>query len=330
MCGAFRDANLTDTRTQSTLEWEAVELCRRAARRPLWRKLGVTRAREAVEDAEPLSEPVRPPAEAEDIVLPAAGRLGVRIYRPAVAAPLPVVVYLHGAGWVFHGSRGHDVLARELAGRARSAVLMPAFARAPESAYPIALEQCCSLLKWIRRDGQRRGLDPRRIALAGDATGATLATGLALRASEDDTQGLRAQVLLCPATDPGCDTPSHERFADGAYLRRDDVRWLWEHYLPGGDFAEVRAAPLRAALGELAGLPPTLLITAEVDVLRDEGEGYACKLRDAGVKVTAIRYLGTIHGFCHLEALRETAAARAALDQVSAFLTRALGEVAAA
>jgi acetyl esterase len=119
-------------------------------------------------------------------------------------------------------------------------------------------------------------------------------------------------VLLCPAVDPGCDTPSHHATAGGSALNRDDIRWLWEQYVrdPNGS-VEITAAPLLAETEQLSGLPPALVVTAEVDVLRDEGERYASRLRQAGVEVLATRYLGTVHGFCHLEALRETSAARA-------------------
>lgn len=131
-------------------------------------------------------------------------------------------------------------------------------------------------------------------------------------------------MLICPALDPSCDTPSHRAFSRQGTLDRDDVRWLWEQYLRGaGDRTELTAAPLRADIGQLHGLPPALVITAEVDVLRDEGERYASRLRQAGTSVLATRSLGTVHGFCHLPVLRDSPAAQALLEQVSWFLGQA-------
>ncbi|TYB70247.1 alpha/beta hydrolase [Nonomuraea sp. PA05] len=243
---------------------------------------------------------------------------GLTIYRPEHSdAALPVVLYAHG-DWVFGDEHSDGRLARELALKAGVAVAFVHYSLAPEARYPVALEECLGALDWIRKHGAGLGLDASRTAVAGG----NLAAALALRAG-----GLLAgQVLLCPATDAACATRSHREFAEGYFLRADGMRWCWDQYLPDEDVgAESTASPLRATRRELAGLPPTLVITAEADVLRDEGEAYAVRLRSAGVPVAAVRYQGVIHGFLTLNALRGTHSAQEAIDQAGRFLARALG-----
>lgn len=246
----------------------------------------------------------------------------VTIFRPEhVTGLLPVVLYLHG-GWVFGDERTHGRLARELALGAGAAVVFVHYSRSPESRYPVALKECGAALDWVRAGGEAFGLDPSRIAVAGDSEGGALAAALCLL----DRHALAGQVLLCPATDAACDTGSHHEFAEGYFLRRDGMRWTWEQYTCSAEQrAEITASPLRAPVRSLARLPPTLVITAEADVLRDEGEAYAARLREAGVQVTAIRYQGIIHGFVTLNALRGTQAAHSAIDQAGRFLARVLG-----
>lgn len=318
------------------LDDPAVEVCRRQAASRRWRELGVERARSAVGalTATPSLLPADPPVEAEDvalaidatrIALPAAAhRLPVRIYRPVGAVrPLGAIVYLHGAGWTFDPAPGHDQLARSLASRANCVVLLPAYARAPEARHPVALEQCYQLLCAAADDGLRGRIQCSDLVVAGDGTGGALAAGLTLLVKDRGGPVLGAQVLVCPALDPSCATPSHRAFARRGTLHRDDVRWLWEQYLRDAPGAlELTAAPLRAEISQLRGLPPALVVTAELDVLRDEGERYAGKLRQAGGSVVASRYLGTVHGFCHLAPLRDSPAVEALLEQIGWFLRR--------
>jgi acetyl esterase/lipase len=243
---------------------------------------------------------------------------GLTVYRPEHAdGALPVVLYLHG-DWVFGGEHAESRLARELALNAHAAVAFVHYSLAPEARYPVALEECLGALEWLRRHGTGLGLDVSRIAVAGG----NLAAALALRAGAR----LAGQVLLCPATDASCDTGSYREFAEGYFLRADGMRWCWDQYLPdAARGAESTASPLRATRGEMAGLPPTMVITAEADVLRDEGEAYAVRLRGAGVPVSAVRYQGVIHGFLTLNALRGTCSAQEAIEQAASFLARALG-----
>jgi acetyl esterase len=174
-------------------------------------------------------------------------------------------------------------------------------------------------------DGESMGLDARRIAVAGDSVGGNMSIALTLMAKERGGPKLAAQVLFYPVTDANFDTASYREFAEGYFLRRDGMQWFWDQYTTDQDQRnEVTASPLRASLKQLAGLPPALVITGEADVLRDEGEAYANKLREAGVPVTAVRYQAIIHDFVMLNALRETHAADAAIKQATRFLTDAL------
>ncbi|WUD70375.1 alpha/beta hydrolase [Streptomyces sp. NBC_00510] len=255
------------------------------------------------------------------------GSVAVRLVRPSQAdGPLPAVLYLHGGGWVFGGTRTHDRLVRELAVGARAAVVFPEYSLSPEARYPQALEECYAVARWVTRHGSEHGIDPTRLVVAGDSTGGNLSAALTLLAKERGDVSFRHQVLFYPVTDADFDTRSYHRFAEGYFLRRDVMQWFWDQYTTDeGQRAQITASPLRATEQELAGLPPALVITAEADVLRDEGEAYAEKLRAAGVPVTATRYEATIHDFVMLNALSATQAAREAVAQAVATLRKAFG-----
>nr|WP_296071520.1 alpha/beta hydrolase [uncultured Actinoplanes sp.] len=247
---------------------------------------------------------------------------GLRLIRPAGATGvLPVVLYLHGGGWVVGGAATHDRLVRELAVRADAAVVFVEYSRSPEVRYPVAVEECHAALTWVAEHGAAYELDPSRIAVAGDSSGGTMAAALAIMAAPL----LAGQLLYYPTLDTSFDTASYDQFATGYWMRRDAMRWFWDQYAPSAaDRAQVTAAPLRAGIAELTGLPPALLVVGEADVLRDEGEAYARNLRRAGVAVTGVRYQGAIHDFVMLDALRETQAARAAVAQGGSFLREVL------
>jgi len=254
------------------------------------------------------------------------GRVPVRIVRPAGATgTLPVILYIHGAGWVFGNAHTHDRLVRELAVGAGAAVVFPEYALSPEARYPVAIEQNYAVARWVVTEGAANGLDPARIAVAGDSVGGNMAAALTLMAKERGDVPLVQQVLFYPVTDASFDTGSYHQFATGYFLRRDGMQWFWDQYTTDeAERAQITASPLRATTEQLAGLPPALVITAEADVLRDEGEAYAAKLRAAGVPVVATRYQGIIHDFVMLNALRGTDAAEAAIGQAVATLRKAL------
>ena len=254
------------------------------------------------------------------------GDVAVRIVRPkGTTGELPVVLYIHGAGWVFGNAHTHDRLDRELAVGAGVAVVFPDYRLSPEVRYPSAIEESWTVAQWVVTEGTNHGLDPQRIAVAGDSVGGNMSAALTLLAKDRGGVQFSAQVLLYPVTDAAFDTTSYRQFAEGYFLRRDAMQWFWDQYTTDEtQRAEITASPLRATTEQLTGLPPALVITAEADVLRDEGEAYASKLRQAGVAVTATRYQGIIHDFVMLNALRETNAANAAIAQAIAYLRDAL------
>ncbi|WP_020663275.1 alpha/beta hydrolase [Amycolatopsis benzoatilytica] len=265
------------------------------------------------------------PADIETLTVP--GGPEIRIVKPAgVDGPLPVLVYVHGAGWVFGDFHTHERLVRELAAGAGAAVVFPEYSRSPEARYPVAIEENYAAAKWVVENGAEKGLDVTRIAIAGDSVGGNMTAALTLMAKERGDVKFLQQVLFYPVTDASFDTESYTRFADGYFLSREGMKWFWDQYTTDeAQRAEITASPLRATVDQLAGLPPALVITGEADVLRDEGEAYAAKLRQAGVPVTAVRYQGIIHDFVMVNALRETHAAEAAITQAISVLRRAFG-----
>ncbi|MFJ9559327.1 alpha/beta hydrolase [Streptomyces fuscichromogenes] len=254
------------------------------------------------------------------------GSVRARIVRPAgVTGPLPVIIYIHGAGWVFGNAHTHDRLVRELAVGAGAAVVFPEYDLAPEARYPVAIEQNWTVAQWVVAQGAAKDLDADRIAVAGDSVGGNMTAALTLMAKERGGLPLRQQVLFYPVTDAGFDTASYHQFAEGYFLRRDGMFWFWDQYTTDeAERAQITASPLRATTEQLTGLPPALVIVAEADVLRDEGEAYANKLREAGVPVTAVRFQGIIHDFVMLNALRGTHAAEAAISLAARTLHAAL------
>ena len=267
-------------------------------------------------------------ADLSDVTVPGgpSGEVRVRIVRPPGATgALPVIVYVHGLGWVFGNSHTHDRLARELAVGAGAAVVFPEYSLSPEAKYPTAIEEIYAAATWVAKSGAEHGLDGSRIAIAGDSVGGNMAIATTLLAKERGGVSFVQQVLFYPVTDASFDTPSYRQFAEGYFLRRDAMRWFWDQYTTDDDLrAEITASPLRATTEQLAGLPPALVIVAEADVLRDEGEAYANHLRRAGVPVTAVRYQGITHDFVGLNLLRETRAAQGAITQAAQMLRSAL------
>src|SRR5256884_5028297 len=305
------------------LEPEAQAFAEAAALSHLFVTLGPDRARVARDEAQ--SDPVsKPLVDIEELTIangPSA-QVALRILRPEnTQAPLPVILYIHGAGWVFGSPQTHDRLVRELAVGAGAAVVFPVYRLCPEARYPTALEECYMAAQWVSRRGQEYGLDAERLAVAGDSVGGNMAAGVTLLSRERGGPGIRLQLLFYPAPNAAFDTASYHQFAEGYHLRRDAMMWFWEQYTRHPvERNEITASPLRASVEQLQGPPAALIITAEADVLRDEGEAYANKLREAGVRVTAVRFQGTIHDFVMLNALAHTAAARGAIALATAWL----------
>src|SRR5260221_1758007 len=243
-----------------------------------------------------------------------SAQVALRILRPQNAqTPLPVIVYIHGAGWVFGSMQTHDRLVRELAVGAGAAVVFPVYRLCPEVRYPAALEECYMAARWVGRRGQEHGLDGQRLAVSGDSVGGNMAAAVTLLSRERGEPDIRLQLLFYPVTDATFDTASYHQFAEGYHLRRDAMMWFWDQYTRHpGERNEITASPLRAGVAQLKRLPPALIITAEADVLRDEGEAYANKLRQAEVRVTAVRVHRSLLEIVQFEAPAHPPAARAA------------------
>ncbi|MFI5671642.1 alpha/beta hydrolase [Streptomyces sp. NPDC051704] len=302
---------------QPVLEPAAQAFADTTAKPPFLYELPVEDARKALDDLQSGDGVTLPAVDEEWVTVPGGptGEVRARILRPRGATgPLPVVLYIHGAGWVFGDARTHDRLVRELAVGTGAAVVFPEYDLSPEARYPVAIEQNYAVARWIVREGGGKDLDGSRLAVAGDSVGGNMSAALTLMAQQRGDVRLSHQVLFYPVTDASFDTDSYRQFATDHYLRREGMQWFWDQYTTdAAQRAEITASPLRATVEQLTGLPPALVITAEADVLRDEGEAYAAKLRGAGVPVTALRVQGAIHDFVMLNALRETRAAELAI-----------------
>jgi acetyl esterase len=317
------------TLTEVVLEPAAQEFVEATANPPYVFEVGPAKGRETLSEVQ-TGDVARPDATIEDLTVGGApsGEVRVRVVRPPdVTGPLPVILYIHGAGWVFGDAHTYDRLIRELATQAGAAVVFPEYSRSPEAKYPTALEESYAVAQWVVDHGADHQLDGSRLAVAGDSVGGNMAAALTLLAKQRGGPRFVEQVLFYPVTDANFDTRSYRQFAEGYHLRRDVMMWFWDQYTRDpSDREQITASPLRATTEQLAGLPPALVITGEADPLRDEGEAYASKLRSAGVPVAAVRYEGTIHDFVMLDPLAETQAARAATAQAGTTLRRALSD----
>jgi acetyl esterase len=315
------------TPTTVVLETAAQEFADATSRPPFIYELSPAEAREVLEGVQ--RSPIeKPDVDIEDLTISGGPhrQIAVRLIKPAGATgTLPVILYVHGAGWVLGGPATHDLLVRNLAVGAKAAVVFPDYRRAPEAQYPSQIEEVYATASWVVDHGGQHGLDPDRLAIAGDSVGGNMTAAVTLMAKDRGGPSFAAQLLYYPVTDAGMDTGSYGQFAEGYFLARAGMAWFWEQYLPDESRrSEILASPLRATTEELAGLPPALVINGEADVLRDEGEAYATKLRAAGVPVTQTRYAGIIHDFVMLHPLAGTHAARAATAQGAAFLRETL------
>ncbi len=272
---------------------------------------------------------VKLPADIEDRTIAAGpnNNLLLRIVRPkGRTGVLPAVLYFHGGGFVLGDRQDWDRLLRDLAHAANAAIIFVEYSRSPEARYPVAIEEAYASAQWVAGKGREINVDPTRLALAGDSAGGNMVAAVTLLAKQRGGPKLGFQLMFYPNTDASFNSESFKQFAKGYFLSRTDMEWFLDQYLPDKRRRkEPTATPLNAALEQLAGLPPALLISAECDVLRDEGEAYARKLLEAGVPVTATRYLGTIHAFVTLNCLAQTPAARSAITQAGAALQGALG-----
>jgi len=286
---------------------------------PAFGEQPVEEARRAMEEgAADLFGPFEP-VPFEDRELPGpAGPIQVRVYSPGGGGS-PVLVYFHGGGWVLGSVETAHGVCSTLARSSGCAVVSVDYRLAPEHAFPAAVEDAWAATVWVAEHAEEVGGRPGALAVGGDSAGGNLAAICSLRA-RDRSLPLALQLLVYPVLDADLETGSYRAFAEGYWLTREGMRWFWEQYLPAGDWFRPEASPLRAP--DLRGVAPALVITAEYDVLRDEGEAYARRLEEAGVPVTLSRYDGMIHGFFRLPGV--IGRARDALDEAAAALRAAL------
>ncbi|MER6961639.1 alpha/beta hydrolase [Streptomyces sp. NPDC000618] len=298
------------------LETAAQELADATANPPFLYELGPEGARKVLDDLQ--AAPIEKPDVEEKwfTVSAEVGDVRIRVVKPVGAeGALPVVLYVHGGGWVIGNAATHDRLVRELAVGADVAVVFVEYDRSPEARYPVAIEQAYATARWITAKGAAEGLDASRLAVAGDSVGGNMTAALTLMAKQRGDVTFVHQSMYYPVTDAAQNTDSYREFADGPYLTAKAMAWFWDCYTTDpAQRAEITASPLRASLEELRGLPPALVVVDESDVLRDEGEAYARRLTQAGVATTSIRVNGTLHDFMMLNPLRSTQATTAAVE----------------
>jgi len=248
--------------------------------------------------------------------------LRLRTVRPhSITGRPPVIMYFHGAGWVMGDSTTHERLVRQLAIGANAVAVFVDYDLAPEHRYPVAINEAYAATCYLSTHGEEFDVDATRLAVAGDSVGGNMATVVALLAKQESGPRIAGQLLFYPVTNADFESSSYKQFADGPWLTKSAMQWFWDQYLPDPSLRKnPTASPLMASTQQLRGLPPTLIITAENDVLRDEGEAYGRKLIEAGVQVVTTRYNATIHDFVMLNALAEAAPTRAALSQAVDFL----------
>jgi acetyl esterase/lipase len=228
----------------------------------------------------------------------------------------PVILFIHGGVWIAGNFENHKRLVRDLVVGTGAAAVFPEYTPIPDAIYPTQIEECYAAAKWVAAHGAELGVDGSRMAVAGNSVGGDMSAVVAMMAKDRGGPKISLQVLLIPATDTNFETESYRRFDTGRFLPRAFMQFGWNIYAPDAKTRkEPYAAPLQASLDQLRGLPAALVITAENDPLRDEGEAYARKLKEAGVDVTATRYNGMIHDFVLLNGIHDVAGVQAALRQ---------------
>ena len=245
--------------------------------------------------------------------------LNLTIVRPAgVKGELPVFMFFHGGGWVLGDFPTHERLVRDLVVGSGAAAVFVNYTPSPEAHYPVAINQAYAATQWVAEHGKEIHVDGKRLAVAGNSVGGNMAAVVALMAKDKGTPAIKFQLLLWPVTDASFETASYNQFAEGHFLTKNMMKWVWDNYTTDAKQRnEIYASPLRATTAQLKGLPPALVQTAGADVLRDEGEAYARKLDEAGVPVTSVRYNGMIHDYGLLNVVSQVPAVRSAMLQAS-------------
>jgi len=246
-------------------------------------------------------------------------KITLNIVKPQGAqGPLPVFMFFHGGGWILGDFQTHERLVRDLVAESGAAAVFVNYTPSPEAHFPVAINQAYAATRWVAEHGDEIGVDGKRLALVGNSVGGNMVAAVALQAKQQHTPAIRYDVMLWPVTDARFDTGSYHQFANGYFLSRNMMKWFWDAYTTKeSDRNNILASPLRATREQLQGLPPTLIQTAELDVLRDEGEAFGRKLSAAGVDVTVTRYNGLIHDYGLLNGLSDVPAVRTAIRQAA-------------
>lgn len=270
--------------------------------------VSVPETRAAFDGIAAFGGPPVPVAKIENRKIPGpGGEIPIRIYTPEGKSPLPVIVYFHGGGWVIGTLETHEPVCRHLAKQAGAVVVSVDYRLAPEHKFPAGPDDCYAATSWVAEHAAEIGADASRLAVGGDSAGGNLAAVVSLMARDRGEPKIRLQILVYPVTDHSYETASYRENAKGLLLEKDSMVWFWDHYLASAsDGANPYASPLRAK--DLKGLPPAIVVTAEFDPLRDEGEAYAKRLDEAGVRVKMKRYGGVIHGFAMMTGVFDEAA----------------------
>lgn len=261
-----------------------------------------------------------PPADVSEKTIQIDGKpLKLTIVRPTGAkGVLPAFMFFHGGGWILGDFPTHERFVRDLVADSGAAAVFVNYTPSPESRYPVAINEAYAATQWVAENGAQINVDGKRLAVVGNSVGGNMATVVALMAKAKGTPALRAQVLFWPVTNANFENASYDKYANGHFLTKDMMKWFWDAYTTDPkQRQEIYASPLLATPEQLKGLPPTLVLTAETDVLRDEGEAYARKMDAAGVNVVSTRYGGMIHDFGLLNVLSTVPATKAALHQAS-------------
>lgn len=271
------------------------------------------------------AKPVKKPdVDTQDISLDLKelGTVKVRITRPKGSDDeLPVLFYVHGGGWVLGDIDTHDRLLREFTDGAKIAVASIVYTPSPEAQFPVPTNQIYAAIETLIKNAKEYNFSTEKFAIAGDSVGGNMATVTTIKSKQENGPKFGLQVLLYPVTNAAFNDKSYQEFADGPWLTKKAMEWFWDAYLPDKSARKnILASPLLGTKEELSGLPEAFIITNQNDVLRDEGEQYAQKLIDAGVKVTAVRYNSNIHDFMLLNPIADAAPTRAAIDQTIAVL----------
>lgn len=320
--GTKKEGN--DMTERISLEKSALEFSIANEKEPYIYQLPIDEARALLEEVQDSPvEKLDADIQDETWELGKYGTINVRTVKPRdTTEKLPVILYIHGAGWVLGSAQTHDKLVRELAVRTNSIVFVPEYDRSPEAKYPVAIEQSYATLLKLVADADGK-YDTDRITIAGDSVGGNMATVLTMLAKDRQGPKINQQLLYYPVTNHAFDTDSYNQFATDYFLAKEGMKWFWNHYLPEGQDATIKTiSPLQASKEELTGLPAAMILNGEADVLRDEGEEYARHLRDAGVDVTQVRFQGMIHDFVMVNSMDQRHATRAAMDVSTDWLNK--------